>query len=162
MTFTEWQTLLALISMFFSLTIAQTIKFVTWSINDKKPHWRALIATGGWPSSHSALVISLTASLALSTPGFLFLSTYFAISVALSIVVIHDAMGVRLEASKHAERINEMTKTLSEQGLVEAPKKKLKIKLGHRPYEVLLGVLLGIIIALICYLIFKYAIPYVV
>ena len=59
------------------------------------------------PSSHSALVTALFVSIGMfdyHNQGTL--SIGFAISFVIALVVIHDSMGIRLEASKHAMELN--------------------------------------------------------
>ena len=71
------------------------------------------------------------------------------IPVAVAMVVVYDAAGVRREAGKHAERINIVFEELfSGQPISE---KQLKEVIGHTPSEVVAGVLLGIATALISY-----------
>ena len=72
-----------------------------------------------------------------------------AIAVAVAMVVVYDAAGVRREAGKHAERINILIEELfSGQPISE---KQLKEVIGHTPTEVIAGVLLGIATALVSY-----------
>ena len=123
-----------------ALFAAQLLKFVTVSYKEKKPIYRALISTGGMPSSHSALVTAMTASIYLYRG----VDLYFAISLMVSLVVIHDSMGIRLEASKHAMILNKVTQKL-EMDVDDINKgNPLKEPLGHFPIEVFFGVLLGI------------------
>ena len=143
----------AMIISFSAMALAQVIKFVTWSIKSKKFFVRALISTGGWPSSHCALVTAL----AFSTLALLDykINLFFALAIVVSIIIVHDAMGVRLEASKHAEILNDINEELSEKGLVQLRKKPLKERLGHEPFEVLGGIILGVAVALVGCLIFQ-------
>ncbi|PKL05797.1 MAG: acid phosphatase, partial [Spirochaetae bacterium HGW-Spirochaetae-9] len=88
------------LSAFFSLLIAQFIKAVIALIKARRSEdlreamftffWR----TGGMPSSHSAVAISISAAVAL-TEGF---SNLFIVSLFLSLIVIRDALGVRRSA----------------------------------------------------------------
>ena len=71
-------------------------------------------------------------------------SPVFAISVILAVVVMHDAMGIRLEAGKHAQAINELWELVNSDA---APDRKMKEVLGHTPLQVLFGGLLGMAIA---------------
>ena len=49
----------------------------------------------------------------------------FAISAMLAIIVMHDAMGVRMETGKQGKVLNEMIDFLRTEGFVEAFKKKM-------------------------------------
>ena len=132
-----------------TLLLCQLLKFIFISIKEKKPVWYILASTGGFPSSHTAFVVSLDISLLilqLRIDGRLDWS--FAVAVVFSIIVIHDAMGVRLEASKHARILNRFAEHLTEEEKTElgyGKKGRLKEMLGHRSWEVLGGLFVGII-----------------
>lgn len=131
-----------------AMLAAQFIKFVIFSAKEKKAMYRALISTGGMPSSHSALVTALSASIYLYQG----LDLFFAISFVLALVVIHDSMGIRLEASKHAMMLNKINEKLGLEDMSHINKgNPLKEPLGHFPKEVFAGVVLGIGIAVLGY-----------
>lgn len=109
--------------------------------------FRALISTGGMPSSHSALVTAMTASIYLYRG----VDLYFAISLMVALVVIHDSMGIRLEASKHAMMLNQINEKLGLDVDHINKGKALKEPLGHFPIEVFAGVVLGILCAFLGY-----------
>ena len=100
--------------------------------------WR----TGGMPSSHTAVVTSMTASLALvEGPG----SNLFVVSLFIAFVVMRDAMGVRRAVGLQARAFNKFGKLFSESQNAEfIPVKEIQ---GHAPLEVIVGALLGIIIS---------------
>ena len=58
---------------------------------------------------------------------------------------MHDAMGVRREAGKHAKVLNDLIASL---GKDAPPKDVLKEFLGHTPLQVCFGALLGFGVAL--------------
>lgn len=127
--------------------------FIDWYRLGKRD-WRIIFSTGGLPSSHSATVTSL-AILVGVVEGFG--SAIFAVALIFALVVMHDAMGVRREAGKHAEVLNELVEDLADlvdevgkHGVMDNPlyEKKLKILLGHKPLEVLAGFVFGIIATL--------------
>jgi len=132
-----------LINSLFSWLAAQLIKTVIYAIVNQSLDLHRLVGDGGMPSGHSATVTAMAA-----TAGFTygFDSAAFAISVIVASVVMHDAMGVRLEAGKHAKAINELMATL---GSDIQPEEKLKEFLGHTPLQVIFGALLGLFIAFI-------------
>ena len=128
---------------FLGLVISQIIKFILESIKYKRLCLeRILDGSGGMPSSHSSFVTSLTTTIALN---YGFTSVYFAISLIFSLVVIYDSMGVRYEAGKQAEILNDIVEKIQFNKKI----KELKEKVGHKPIEVLCGVMLGLSIALI-------------
>lgn len=130
-----------------ALLAAQILKFFSFSYKEKRPMFRALISTGGMPSSHSALVAAMTASIYLYRG----VDLYFAISLMVALVVIHDSMGIRLEASKHAMMLNQINEKLGLDVDYINKGKALKEPLGHFPIEVFAGVVLGILCAFLGY-----------
>ncbi|MFA6681769.1 MAG: divergent PAP2 family protein [Sphaerochaeta sp.] len=129
-----------------SFFIAQLLKPFINAIFERQFDWSLLHSTGGMPSSHTAGVIALTTSIAL-TEGVG--TVYFAIAVTFATIVIHDAMGIRRAAGKQAEVINEWSRLLSDihrDG--QFTPENLKTMLGHSFSQVLGGTLLGLIIGL--------------
>ena len=59
---------------------------------------------------------------------------------------MHDAMGVRLEAGKHARVLNQLLDLFSSD---MKPEETMKELLGHTPLQVTFGALLGLTIALL-------------
>ena len=94
------------------------------------------------PSTHSSFVSSLTTLVYLE---YGITSIYFAICLIFSLVIIYDSMGVRYEAGKQAEVLNDIVEKINFNKKIE----ELKEKVGHKPIEVLCGVLLGIALGLI-------------
>jgi acid phosphatase family membrane protein YuiD len=129
--------------------IGQFLKAPLDYILNKRWNWGIILSPGGMPSSHSALVTSVTLSIGLQEG---FASPLFALSFALGMIVVYDAAGVRRQAGIHAERINAMMKSLFEGSGI--PEKELKEVLGHTPFEVITGVILGVLISLALYWLF--------
>jgi acid phosphatase family membrane protein YuiD len=103
-----------------------------------------LWATGGMPSSHSALVTALAISVGINTG---FDSPLFAVSAVLAMVVMYDAAGVRQAAGKQAAKINLIVEELlSGHPLNE---ERLRELLGHTPLQVAVGALVGLVGALL-------------
>lgn len=133
-----------LMTALFSAGLAQVLKilFDYWRTGSWK---KALFfSTGGMPSSHSAITVSLMVSVGLYEG---FGTPLFAVSTVLAMVVMHDAQGIRRAAGQQAEAINFLFDKLEDQGIKLDT--KLKELLGHRPIEVFAGGLLGLVIALI-------------
>lgn len=132
-----------LISMF----LAQFIKVIIYSIKKRRFEYKMFFTTGGLPSSHSSLCVSLCVLLGmLQYHDENRLSWAFAVAVVVSMVVMYDAMGVRLEASKHAKILNRLADEIpvDEKEDLYGRKGKLKEMLGHRGVEVLAGAALGV------------------
>lgn len=121
---------------------AQVLKVVFTIIFMKKLDLTRLVGSGGMPSSHSALVVSLATCIGKQEG---FHSPIFSLSVAVALVVMYDAAGVRRAAGKQARVLNEIISALQEHRAIT--EEKLKELLGHTPIEVIAGALLGIIIA---------------
>lgn len=128
-----------------AMVVAQAVKLI--NIKLKKGVWNfdLLKSNGGWPSSHTAVVTALTCSIGL----FEGIGNYFfAIAVTFSIITIHDAMGVRYEASKHARFLNILSRKTDIKELDEFKNTALKESLGHTFGEVFGGVVVGVLVAL--------------
>ena len=137
--------LVSIIAMF----IAQFTKVFTKYFLRREWDLTVMFATGGMPSSHTALVTALAVSLGLIEG---FDSVYFAITFVFGMVIAHDSMGIRFEAGKHASVLNRIVDDINELlQTKEAPEEKLKDLLGHHPIEVIGGFLLGIVIALVSF-----------
>ena len=128
--------------------VAQVLKTILFAIITRKLDLTRLTGDGGMPSCHSATVTSVAVMTGLQCG---FDSPYFAIAAILAIVVMHDAMGVRLETGKQAQVINEMFELLdrlSEESL--SMDVKLKELVGHTPMQVVAGGVLGVVVAVCC------------
>ena len=73
----------------------------------------------------------------------------FAMAAILAIVVMHDAMGVRMETGRQGKVLNEMLEVFTNMGKQISAEARLKEFVGHTPLQVLMGAILGIIIAVI-------------
>ena len=133
-----------IISSLAAWATAQILKTIIYAIAHRELDLERLFGDGGMPSGHSATVtaLSVTAGIEYGLD-----SAPFAIAAVLAIVVMHDAMGVRLEAGKHAKALNELMNLVSSKDLT--PDDKLKELLGHTPLQVCFGALLGLLVALL-------------
>ena len=130
---------------FISLIISQIIKFIIESIKYRKLCFARLFAgSGGMPSTHSSFVSSLATSVYFEVG---MTSIIFAITLVFSLIIIYDSMGVRYEAGKQAEVLNDIVEKIKFPQNIKA----LKEKVGHKPIEVLCGVIVGMTTALILY-----------
>jgi uncharacterized protein len=144
--------LAALLGMF----IAQFVKIPIHFLTSGELKWKLMFSTGGMPSSHTATIISLTTVIGLMAG---FHSNEFAICVIVSMIVMHDAMGVRRHAGYHAEVLNTLLadfntliETIKHPNLKKTESRdKLKELLGHQPTEVFFGALTGILVGGLTY-----------
>ena len=142
--------LFILVTSLLSNVIAQISKMFVYYYRTGKwdIHW--CLASGGFPSSHSSTVTTLSLCV-----GFIegFGSSIFAITCVFSFIVMYDACHVRYYTGKNIELTQQLIKDLSTMmGLrFDDPiyQEKLKTILGHKLVEVVGGFILGLIIALI-------------
>ena len=72
--------------------VAQVFKVILTFIIHKRWDFSRMFGSGGMPSSHSSFICALATSVGISRG---FQSVEFAISVALALIVMYDAAGVR-------------------------------------------------------------------
>lgn len=133
-----------LVSAAMSWLVAGVLKMIIELMINKKLQIKRIFGSGGMPSSHTATVISLVVSI-----GFIegVRSTTFAIAFVLAIIVIHDAMGVRLETGKQGHILNKMIWELNLADELEV-NEALKEYVGHYPSQVIVGGIVGIVATL--------------
>jgi len=125
-------------------TIAQAAKVIYTSVRQRRLNLRVLAETGGMPSSHSAIVMGLTATTGKHAG---LSSAAFAIALIFSFVVMYDAAGLRRAAGRQAEILNRLVEDLVHMRGVQ--EQKLRELLGHTPVEVLVGAVLGIAVGIL-------------
>jgi uncharacterized protein len=137
-----------LISALIAWATAQGLKVPMEYLRSRRWQWAMMLAAGGMPSSHSALIVGATQAIGLHQG---YDSPLFALGVVITMIVTYDAAGVRRQAGKHAERINMLFEELMRGQVPD--EKELREVLGHTPLEVLGGVLWGIGVATLMWLI---------
>ena len=122
----------------------QSFKVIWDLVATKKFNFKRILGAGGMPSSHSAVVTSLTVLIGKSEG---LDSPIFALSFIFAMVVMYDAAGVRRAAGKQAHLLNKIIET---PGLtnVEVQERLVEV-LGHTPLQVFIGAAIGIIVGLI-------------
>ena len=130
---------------------AQILKILFYYLRHRKINFRVFVQPSGMPSSHTAMVVGLAASI-----GFVdgWASNVFAIALIFAIIVMYDAAGVRRSAGKQARVLNLMMEDLFTRKKIN--EMRLKELLGHTPLEVFFGALLGIFLAFAYHLIYLY------
>ena len=123
-----------------SCLIAQFFKIIFNFFATGKVRFGIIFETGGMPSSHSALITGATSGIGFQLG---FDNPIFALAIALSLIVMYDASGVRKSAGIQAAEINNLSKKLDPKSQVA-----LKETLGHTKFEVIIGSLLGPLITL--------------
>ena len=136
--------------------VAQVLKTIIYGLVHKEIRCERMFGDGGMPSGHSATVSAMATAAGMRYG----LDTFeFAITCMMAIIVMHDAMGVRMETGKQGKVLNEMIEFFRVEGFTEAFKKNdknyafweasLKEFVGHTPLQVIVGCVLGIIVALL-------------
>ena len=123
-----------------SCLFAQFFKIIFNFFSTGKIRFGIMFETGGMPSSHSALITGATSGIGFQLG---FDSPIFALAIAVSLIVMYDASGVRKSAGIQAAEINKLSRKLDPKSEVE-----LKETLGHTKLEVIVGSLLGPLITL--------------
>lgn len=132
----------ALIAGLIAWLLAQVIKIPLDYLRTRRWNWALLLTTGGMPSSHSSLMTGTVFAIGLYHG---FDNPLFALGVAITMVVVYDAAGVRRQAGIHAQRINVLFDELLHGHIFS--EKDLREVLGHTPLEVAGGILLGLVVA---------------
>ncbi len=122
--------------------IAQTTKFILFSIKNGIK-WNYFLTHGHMPSFHSAVAASL-----VTTIGFFegIDTGVFAISVVFALVIIDDALRVRMYLGDQGRYLNMLIETLN---LDQNKYPRLKEHVGHRISEVAVGIIYGLLLTIL-------------
>ncbi|MCX6707690.1 MAG: divergent PAP2 family protein [Candidatus Woesearchaeota archaeon] len=129
-----------ILSCLISIIIAQILKVVVSSIKKKRLDFSMLLLTGNMPSGHSAVMGALVTA-AYLIEG---VSSLFALSCVLAVMVIYDSLTIRKAVGHHTTILNEILKALKLHH-----KYSVKELAGHSFIQIIVGLLLGIAVALI-------------
>ena len=123
-----------------SCLFAQFFKIIFNFFSTGEIRFGIIFETGGMPSSHSALISGATSGIGLELG---FDNPTFALALAISLIVMYDASGVRKSAGIQAKEINKISAKID-------PKSELNLNetLGHTKIEVIVGSILGPLITL--------------
>ena len=139
-----------LVTALLSNILAQVLKTVVYYYRTGKWDFHWVIASGGFPSSHSSTVTALSLSIGIQEG---FDSAIFAVTTIFSFIVMYDACPVRYYSGKNIELTQQLVKDLREMtGLhFDDPiyQEKLKNVLGHKFVEVIGGFVVGLAVPLI-------------
>jgi uncharacterized protein len=131
--------LLTVLAAWFS---AQTLKIPIEYFRTRRWNWALFFAPGGMPSSHSALVTATALGIGLHIG---FDSPLFALAIAMAMIVVYDATGIRRQAGMQAQKINVLVEELLKGHPIS--EQQLREVLGHTPIEAVGGILLGLVVA---------------
>ena len=119
----------------------QTFKVVYDLVTTRKFNFKRILAPGGMPSSHSAVVMTIAVMIGKE---YGFGSSMFALALVFALVVMYDAAGIRRAAGKQARLLNKIVDTPGLSG-VEVQERLVEV-LGHTPTQVFVGALIGIVV----------------
>lgn len=114
----------------FSWIIAQVAKILIRGAKDGDWDWRYIYRSGGMPSAHTTVIVSLCTVIGYRTGT---QSPEFGIACILAVIVMYDALNVRHAVGEHAEalrRIMPIVFKKTEQRMV------IHQSYGHTPTEV--------------------------
>lgn len=121
------------------MIINQIIK-VLLEMRKGKFSWPVILSYGGMPSSHAAVVSSLTYVMGhyegLQSPS-------FALALILALLILRDATGIRWQLGNNSKIINRLIKELPDDREYTFP--ILHERFGHRNIEVFFGIIVGLL-----------------
>jgi len=120
------------------LVLVQVLKLLVSFSQQKSLHFSDLFQTGGIPSGHSAFVSALTTTVFLIEGIY---SLLFSLSFCFSLIIIYDAIKLRRNVGLHAKEINHLV-----------GEHRYNERIGHTPFEVIVGIALGTGSALLLFL----------
>lgn len=139
-----------LVTALLSNILAQVLKTVVYYYRTGKWDFHWVIASGGFPSSHSSTVTALSLSIGIQEG---FDSAIFAVTTIFSFIVMYDACHVRYYSGKNIELTQQLVKDLREMTELHFDdpiyQEKLKNVLGHKFVEVIGGFVVGLVVPLI-------------
>jgi acid phosphatase family membrane protein YuiD len=126
--------------------IAQALKVVVELIRTRRFNPVRFFDNGGMPSSHTALVTTLTTGV-WRYAGID--SSLFSVTLIFSMYFVFEAAGLRQEVGNQARLLNELVDDLRQSHHVD--RDRLKELVGHTWGEVFGGVLVGLAVAWLAY-----------
>ncbi|NMB18112.1 MAG: divergent PAP2 family protein [Erysipelothrix sp.] len=150
------RTFYPLISALVANMLAQILKPLFHYLRTGEQKFGLLAESGGFPSSHTSMVVGLTTAIGLQEG---INSTLFFISIIFSLITIYDAANVRYYAGQNIAMTKQLIKDIETltQHKFSDPIYLMKIKtvLGHKWVEVFGGIVLGILIPSLLFLFIK-------
>lgn len=128
-----------LVAPFLGWAVAQTIKLILTFRKDGIT-WHDAIQSGGMPSSHTAFMTALTTAIGI---GVGFDSVAFAVTLALTSIVVYDAAGVRRTTGEQTDAIIKIAKKTGSKVSIKHDAR------GHQPAEVIGGIIIGILVGVL-------------
>ena len=125
--------------------VAQVAKMILGSLRQRRLRWALLFDNGGMPSSHTAVVTTLTC-LVGAREGVT--SPLFSLTAIFSLYVIFEATGLRQEVGQQARLLNDLVDELI--ATHQLDRRRLRELVGHTWAEAAGGALCGVLVFLLC------------
>lgn len=131
-----------------SWVMAQVVKIFVSGIKHKDWNWRYIYRSGGMPSAHTTVIVSLCTVLAyrLGTQ-----SPEFGIACILAAIVMYDAINVRHAVGEHAQALRVILPEVFKKS--QPPKMIIHQSNGHTPMEVLAGLFIGVCVPILIFIV---------
>lgn len=129
----------------FTWVMAQVAKILIKGFYEKDWNWRYIYRSGGMPSAHTTVIVSLCTVLGyrLGTQ-----SPEFGIACILAAIVMYDAVNVRHAVGEHSKALRMVLPKV----LKGKPAKMIIHQSnGHTPQEVLAGIIIGVVIPVVVF-----------
>lgn len=132
----------------FSWIMAQVVKIVIQGAAKKDRDWRYIYRSGGMPSAHTTVIVSLCTVLGyrLGTR-----SPEFGIACILAAIVMYDAINVRHAVGEHAKVLRAIVPEVFKKG--KPPQMIIHQSNGHTPQEVLVGIIIGVVVSMLVFIV---------
>lgn len=122
--------------------IAQLLKIVIELVTQRRFRPMRFFDNGGMPSSHTALVTTLTIGVARAAGVD---SSLFSVTLIFSMYFVFEAAGLRQEVGNQARVLNELVEEMRTTHQLD--RTRLKELVGHTWNEVLGGAVVGVLVA---------------
>lgn len=126
--------------------IAQALKVVLELVRTRRLNLLRFFDNGGMPSSHTALVTTLTVGVGVYSGVY---SAIFSVTLIFSLYFVFEAAGLRQEVGNQAKVLNELVDEM--RATRHLDRSRLKELVGHTWGEVFGGLVLGLLLALLFY-----------
>ncbi len=125
--------------------VAQIVKIFIVGFTEKLWDWRYIYRSGGMPSAHTTVIVSLCTVLAyrLGTE-----SPEFGIACILAAIVMYDAMNVRHAVGEHSKALRKIVPAVFKD---KPAQMIIHQSNGHTLNEVTVGVLIGVVVPILVF-----------
>jgi acid phosphatase family membrane protein YuiD len=130
-----------------SWIVAQASKIFIRGIKYKDWDWRYIYRSGGMPSAHTTIIVSLCTVIAFRAGT---TSPEFGIACILAVIVMYDALNVRHAVGEHAQALREILPIIYKK---QVPPMIIHQSYGHTPLEVSIGMLIGVVVPMLVFIV---------